>query len=69
MRKGYTLAALALNPVKLNELLCHFGWITWAWEERTEICLPTMTFLYGGIPRSWTDPCLWAQYAVSGWMG
>lgn len=60
--------ALALNPVKLHELLVRFGWITWAWEKCTEISLLTMTFLCGEIPHPGTDPCLWIQRAVSGCM-
>lgn len=59
MRKGCTLVPLALNPVKLLEELCCFGWITWTWEECTEIGLLTVTFLYGGIPHPWADSCLW----------
>jgi len=46
------LAASALNRVKLNEELCRFGWITWAWKECTEIGVLPMTFLYGGVPCS-----------------
>lgn len=30
VREGCTLVALALRPVKLDKLLVHFGWITWA---------------------------------------
>lgn len=70
MRQGCLLVALALNPVKLHELLGCYGWISWHGRNTQRLVFsPWPSCVEGFLILGLTLACWSSMHCQDGWAG